>query len=163
MKAGGGENCTDCWNFFVCPVLGGVLGGCWKLEILRWNLSVSRSHVTILVQTDTVVQPQRWFGSKLIWPVSVWFCRFVCMVDQFIESKNGKYHLQYLFNQVWPDSQHLMINQITMNTVGDKRQDYFLFLWKRKALSYFAADIWKWKHCKIPRFAVLSPRPWEKR
>ena len=35
MKAGGGENCTDCWNFFVCPVLGGVLGGCWKLEILR--------------------------------------------------------------------------------------------------------------------------------
>ena len=151
---------------FVCHVffqMWGVVGGCWKLEILRWNLSVRRSHVTILVQTDTVVQPQRWFGSKLIWPVSVWFCRFVCMVEEFLESKNGKYHLQYLFNQVWPDSQHLMINQITMNTDGDKRQDYFLFLWKRKALSYFAADIWKWKHCKIPRFAVLSPCPWEKR
>ena len=120
--------------FFVCPLWGGVLGGgCWKLEILRWNLSVSRSHVTILVQTDTVVQPQRWFGSKLIWPVSVWFCRFVCTVEEFIESKNGKYHLQYLFNQVWPDSQHLMINQITMNTVGDKRQDYFFsFFGKEK-------------------------------
>ena len=150
---------------FVCPVFffKGVVGG-WLLEAGNIAMElVSQTFPRDHFGPDTVVQPQRWFGSKLIWPVSVWFCRFVCMVEEFLESKNGKYHLQYLFNQVWPDSQHLMINQITMNTDGDKRQDYFLFLWKRKALSYFAADIWEWKHCKIPRFAVLSPCPWEKR
>ena len=104
MKAGGGEHCTDCWNFFrlSCFFFKGEVSGGWVLE--AGNIAME------LVSQSF---PRDHFGPdrhSRATPALIWkqidltcvclICRFVCMVEEFLESKNGKYHLQYLFNQV---------------------------------------------------------------
>ena len=109
---------------FVCPVFFSkvrwVVGGCWKLEILRWNLSVRRSHVTILVQTQSC-NPSADLEAN-------WFD--LCLSDLSLCMHGGG----VLRKQKWKVSPSISIqSSLTWFSTPDDKSNHHEYGWRQKA------------------------------